>query len=162
MTPATQKKTGITKRMSKKALQEKLTATIADIDKELEELRGTNDTAFKCSSHFKLNENDSNNINIQSCTDIGYMLKGIAVITNLQKTYTEVAKTMKLEKYPAMYWLNYPVKDWIHDLQLRIRIVSNHDRITKLMDTKNKLTPFLSMDARLISTLKEINVTLNS
>ncbi len=155
------KKAGITKRTSKKALQEKLTATIADIDKELAQLRGGTSNIFKCTAQFKLNENDQNNINIQGCSDVGYMLKGIALLTNLQKTYTETAKAMKLEKCPPMLWLNYPTKDWIHDLQLRIRIVSNQERINQLTTTRAKLVPFLSIDAQLVNTLQEIDKTLN-
>lgn len=144
---------------SKEVLQKKLKQTIKAIDKRLSELTRGNGTVggyqWKSPGNFKMNELDSNNINILTCQDLTYLIKALGLMRRIKKEYEQTAKEEGLTKYPVCPWLGYPVDSWITDLEVRVRIVGNQGLINELNATRGKLVTHLSEEEKLSATLLE-------
>lgn len=142
---------------TKEELQKHLKDAIKKIDAKLKSLMRHTSTIAKSPGNFKLNENDSNNINILTCIDIGYLLKGLGMLNRLKREYEQTAKEEKLDKYPPLTWIGINADLWIHDLRMRIAVVSNAALISGLQESRKKLETFLTEEQRLHSTLLEIS-----
>lgn len=148
--------------LSKEALRAKMKLTLKDIDKRLLKLQKGSSAQFKAPASFKLNENDQNNINIQTCVDICYLLKALSLMNRIKREYEQTAKELELVKYPVCLWCGGSVDAWIHDLKFRIGIVTNASTITSLTAARAKLETFLTEEDRLSITLKEIAALISS
>ncbi len=152
--------------MSKAQLQTTLQKSLKKINVELVNLYGgymNPETGkpeirnFKLiAGNFKMNENDSNNINIHTTEDLSYLIKAYGHMTRIDKEYIDSAIELGLKEFPVCKWLTAEASLWIHDIRLRIFQIVNKDKIQKLESAKAKLTTFLSEDERLRATLQEI------
>jgi hypothetical protein len=146
---------------SKEELQKKMKLALREIDKKLTKLNyGVNGT-YKTVTNFKLNENDSNQINITTCIDLSYLIKALSFMRRIKREYYETAEDLKLEKYPVCVWLNYDISWWIDDLKMRISIIHNTELINGLIAGKKKLETFLTEEDRLSQTLTDLSKLFN-
>jgi hypothetical protein len=141
---------------SKAELRKKMKETLKEIDKKLTKLHKGSNATYKAQPQFKMNELDGNTVNIQQTADVMYLIRALALMKRVQKEYEETAKELELVKYPVCLWFGVPVSAWIHDLSLRIGIVTNADTIQKLTVSRNKLETFLTEEDRLAITLREV------
>lgn len=147
--------------VSKEVLRTQMQSALKEIDTKLKKLLKGTQILYKVIANFKMNENDNNNVNIQTSTDVVYLLKALALMKQVQKKYEETAKELQLVRYPVCLWLGSPVTGWIHDLTLRISLVTNADMINGLTEARKKLESFLTEEDRLSITLKEIATLIN-
>jgi hypothetical protein len=142
-------------------LDKKLKQAIKTIDKKLSDL-GVSAEAYKYKNpgNFKYNENDSNTINIQTSMDVGYLIKALAKMKRVSLEYESLCEELELSTYPACSWYGYSVDNWIDDLTVRIKLVTNASRINELHQSKAELNQFLSQEDRLQNTLDKISKIL--
>lgn len=137
-------------------LNEKLKKALSTIDRKLKAL-GVNGTAiFQAPAHFKYNELDGNTINIQGYMDLDYLIKALAKMKEIRRTYDATCHDLELKAVPIAKWCGVPVDAWINDLTIRIKLVANAVQITELNKAKTDLTTFLSTEDRLVSTLNRV------
>lgn len=158
-------KTNLTTRVvlaeDKEKLQKQLQKALASIDERILELNGNaSKTSFKTSGSFKYNELDGNTVNIHTSGDLVYLIKSLALMQRIKDEYDTAAISAGLITYPVCTWLGTHVESWIHDLQIRVKIVGNGALIAQLTTERRKLESFLTEDQRLATTLNNLSKLL--
>ena len=140
-------------------LNKKLRNAIATIDRKLKKLGAfmPGEIVYKVSNPgaFKYNELDSNTVNIQNCTQLAYLIKAHAMLTGLSREYKASVEKIGIA-YIEPIWCTFPLEDWLHDLEIRIRIVGNQTTINELYKAREELYGFLSNEDKLFNTLSKL------
>ena len=140
-------------------LNKKLRNAIATIDRKLKKLGAfmPGESVYKVSNPgaFKYNELDSNTVNIQNCLSLTYLIKAHAMLTGLNREYKTSVEKIGID-YIAPFWCTFPLEDWLHDLEIRIRIVGNQTTINELYKAREELYGFLSNEDKLFNTLTKL------
>lgn len=145
---------------SKEELRVEMKSTLKELDKKLKKLTGSNKAVFQATGNFKVNENDSNSINIQSCLDLCYLIKALGAAKRIKKEFEAELEILKLLNPPVCYWLQNPIDYWINDLNLRIHNITYAKQIEELQAAKTRLETFLSEEDRLVKTLTDVELLL--
>lgn len=146
---------------SKEELRVEMKSTLKELDKKLKKLTGSDDRTFKITNtNFKINENDSNSINIHSCSDVSYLIKALAILKRIKKDYDIELELLNLPTSPVCMWLNHPIDNWINDINLRIHNIAYAKQIADLQAAKTRLETFLSEEDRLFKTLTDVELLL--
>lgn len=140
---------------SKDELQNSLNEAIKTIDKRLKQLGVYGNYLYKAQGNFKMNENDSNTINIQSSVDVNYLVQALGKMKRLKKEMEETYDTLGITEYQAPRHMGNPIDAWISDLTHRIKVVVNTVIITQLNERRVELTTHLSAEQRLFETLQK-------
>ena len=140
-------------------LNKKLRNAIATIDRKLKKLGAfmPGESVYKVSSPgaFKYNELDSNTVNIQNCAQLTYLIKAHAMLTGLNREYKASVEKIGID-YIVPLWCTFALEDWLHDLEIRIRIVGNQTTINELYKAREELYGFLSNEDKLFNTLSKL------
>jgi hypothetical protein len=141
-------------------LNKKLKNAIATIDRKLKKLGVSSPgeaRPYKIGNpgSFKYNELDSNTVNIHNAANLNYLLKAHAMLSALNTSYKATLEKLELEYTPCI-WCNLPAEDWIHDLEIQIKIVANQTTILTLQKAKEELYGFLSNEDKLFNTLSKL------
>ena len=140
-------------------LNKKLRNAIATIDRKLKKLGAfmPGESVYKVSNPgaFKYNELDSNTVNIQNCAQLSYLIKAHAMLTGLSREYKASVEKIGIA-YIEPLWCTFPLEDWLHDLEIRIRIVGNQTTINELYKAREELYGFLSNEDKLFNTLSKL------
>ena len=140
-------------------LNKKLRNAIATIDRKLKKLGAfmPGESVYKVSNPgaFKYNELDSNTVNIQNCLSLTYLIKAHAMLTGLNREYKASVEKIGID-YIVPLWCTFPLEDWLHDLEIRIRIVGNQTTINELYKAREELYGFLSNEDKLFNTLTKL------
>ena len=140
-------------------LNKKLRNAIATIDRKLKKLGAfmPGESVYKVSNPgaFKYNELDSNTVNIQNCSQLTYLIKAHAMLTGLNREYKSSVEKIGID-YIVPLWCTFPLEDWLHDLEIRIRIVGNQTTINELYKAREELYGFLSNEDKLFNTLSKL------
>lgn len=140
-------------------LNKKLKNAIATIDRKLKKLGALKpgEIAYKVSNPgaFKYNELDSNTVNTQNCSQLPYLIKSHAMLTGLNREYKASVEKIGID-YIVPTWCNFPLEDWLHDLEIKIRIVGNQTTINELYKAREELYGFLSNEDKLFNTLSKL------
>lgn len=148
--------------LSKKARQSALQEKINQIDKELEKI-GVLDIKYKIPSGIQHPETQQNTIVISGIPDLNLLIRLLAYFTNMQNCKKLIEKDHELPKDFILKQQNgHNVCDIIHDLNLRICLMLNANKIKILTESKAKLLPFLNEESRFINALKEIDSLLKN
>lgn len=142
---------------NKEELNKKLKVTLKNIDKKLKNIGvNTLEDPYQTGGHFKYNELDANTINICTTSDLIYLVKALSLMKSVKENYENTMGDMFIKEYPVCTWVNISIDKWIHDLENRIKIVSNQFLIDKLNAAKKDLEQYLSQDEKLYSTLIKV------
>ncbi len=144
------------KPLGKKQMQLALKQEIERIDSELAKLGIYGEIVYKCSgiTNFETNQNT---INISGMTDLNMLLRFLSHYENLKNNTDKYIKEFNVIATQGILNVNQiPVQNIIHDLVLRIKILTNSTKINNLNAARTKLMPFLDEDSRLVNTLKEV------
>ncbi len=141
-------------------LNKKLKSALKVIDKKLAQLGVGTNIIYKGSGTFKYGELEPNTVNIHSGMDLGYLIKALAKMKRVKAEYDETCKALELATYPICLWFGQDINLYIHDLELRVKIVANTAQIKALEDSKKELTGFLSQEDRLSETLTKLSSLL--
>ena len=140
-------------------LNKKLRNAIATIDRKLKKLGAfmPGESVYKVSNPgaFKYNELDSNTVNIQNCAQLTYLIKAHAMLTGLNREYKASVEKIGID-YIVPLWCTFALEDWLHDLEIRIRIVGNQTTINELYKAREELYEFLSNKDKLFNTLSKL------
>jgi len=143
-------------------LNKKLKTAMNTIDRKLKKLGvdDMNTVVASTNGAFKMNENDSNTVQIFTTPNLPYLINALSLMMRMQREYLETANYMEVKIVPTQNWCNYNVEGWIIDLERTIKKVSNADQISKLRLAKTSLSSFLSQEDRLFSTLTDLSELL--
>jgi hypothetical protein len=162
MTPKIIEKTEVSISSASQAeLNDKLKKALQTIDKKLRRLHGGGTcVSYKAPPNFKYNELDGNTINLQNCVSIDYLIKSLAKMKRIKLEYNDTLIDLDLRTAPSPMWCGILVDNWIHDLELRCKIVGNAAQIEALNKSKADLETFLSQEDRLRTTLETVSALL--
>ena len=73
-----------------------------------------------------------------------------------KKEYYDKFASKTLDSYPVFKWQSYTYEQWENDLNTRLAIISEYDRLQKINEAKAKLERFLTEEDQLNITLKEL------
>ena len=138
-------------------LNKKLKAALGTIGRKLKKLGVNPNIVYKTNGSFKYNENDSNNIQIFTHAEPNYLAKALGMLRRVKKETEEVYAGMEITTYPTIIWFQYDIDWWIHDLEIRLKIVCNQTKIAELTQAKNELETFMSQEDRLVNTLSKVS-----
>jgi len=159
MTTAIAKRNNYT---SKKARQSALQDKINLIDEELKKI-GVDDMKFRIPNAINNPETPQNTININGITDLSLLFRLLSYFESIIKCKKEFER---LNKLPDTFLLKnqngFLINDIVHDINLRILILTNQEKINILKVSKEKLLPFLNEESRFINALHEIDSLLKS
>jgi hypothetical protein len=145
---------------TKEELRVEMKSTLKQLDKKLKKLTGSNSGHFKAAGNFKVNENDSNSINIQSCVDLCYLVKALAAAKRIKREFDAELEILNLPTSPICMWMGSRIEDWINDISLRIHNLTYAKQIADLQAAKTRLETFLSEEDRLVKTLTDVELLL--
>ena len=148
----------VVKTQSSEELNKKLKSAIRTIDAKLKKLGISDSIQYRVSNagSFKYNELDANTVNIHTCINIPYLLKAHGMLKRVLADYQESIVQLELEDVPYCIWMNVSVEDWIHDIEIRIKVAHNQSRILELNQAKTELYGFLSNEDKLFNTLTKL------
>lgn len=150
------KNKNITKKSSKKQMQEALVNEIEKIDAKLASLGLPPNIQYKCNT-ITNHETPQNSINISGQTEINILYRFLAYYENMYNNILSNSEKLLGVKNTDIRNINgFLIRDIICDLQLRIKVLSNSQLIASLTLAKQKLSPFLDEDTRLFNTIKEV------
>ena len=143
-------------KVPKTELDVKLEQALKAIDKKLKSL-GASDIGkglqYPDVYSFKYNENDSNTINISTCTDVHYLTKALA---KMKRVKFEIERSNEEEGFAAVpHWLGAPVDKWVCNLQQRCKQVINGKLITELTAQRTELAGLMSAEQKLFNALEK-------
>lgn len=97
-------------------------------------------------------------VDISTCTDITFLVNGLATLRTQKKAYDEVYSAVLEQKtFPVFKgYGGYAYEEWENDIKLRLHVVTQEDTVKKLTEAKKKLEQFLTQDDRLKMVLGEI------
>lgn len=151
----------VSKTTGKKKMQLALKQEIERINSELEKLGIYGEIKYRCSAitNFELPQNS---VNISSMTDINQILRFLSYYENLNKNIDSYIKEFKVTTpFAKVNVNNISIDNIIHDLVLRLKVITNSTKIANLNAAKSKLMPFLDEESRLVNTLKEVQNLYN-
>ncbi|RTK92891.1 MAG: hypothetical protein EKK64_11140 [Neisseriaceae bacterium] len=100
--------------------------------------------------------------NLKEETDLNVLIKMAASIISRDKAYNDAAQILQLPQYPQFKVNGNHKDEWLKDIQLRIAIITNDDKIKKLQEFKDKATQFLSEEDQKAILFKEMGDFLNT
>lgn len=131
------------------------------INQELEKISAIHDQTYKTSCNFRYNPTNSySEVCIDDCTEIKSLINVYAFVKNKEQDYTDAANELKIKTAPLFKWCGYRVEDWKHDIELRITILTQKEKIDKLKKWQRKLEDFLSEEDKLNGMLEELGQDL--
>lgn len=145
----------IARQVPKTELDIKLEQALKAIDKKLKFLGATsgNEAKYPEAHGFKYNENDSNTINILTYSDLGYLVKALAMCKRVK---AEVELSNKEENLNApVLWMGLPIDKWIANLSQRCKLVANQDAIKELQEQRVELSKLMSAEQKLFNALEK-------
>ena len=97
-----------------------------------------------------------------SLNDKHLLFRLLALFTNQLETTKLFSKKHKIPTVVLTNGNGQRVVDIVHDIELRILVLTNQSEINKLTSIKEKLIPFMNEDSRFINTLKEVTELMKS
>ena len=86
-------------------------------------------------------------INVE--TRIEKLISILGFLYNKSSEYAKGAEIAMLASYPIFKWEGYTYDDWKNDIELRIHIVTEHERKTEMVEMKKELESYFSREDRL-------------
>lgn len=140
------------------AQREKLHNALTIIDSQLSNLKAIESQTYQTSGEFRWNPNYHGNdpINIHRCSDLKTLISIYSYLMPKNEEYDRSAAEIGLSEYPSFEWQGYPWSAWKHDLQMRISLVTQKEKISSLRLAKEKLEKFLTEEDQLSITLSQL------
>lgn len=70
--------------------------------------------------------------------------------------YNAAAETCGVDEYLQFRWIDCPIQDWLHDIKLRIAILTHENKKQNLQKAKSQLSTFLSDKDKLAQVLESV------
>lgn len=118
--------------------QEKYNAILKALQ-NLKSMEGT----MRTSGRFYSNGID---IDITKEKDISKLVQLGANIVRYNKDYEEFAYELKLKTIPVLKFAGYEAKEWLHDIKIRLQVLTQKETREKLEHYKTKLEEFFSKE----------------
>ena len=103
--------------------------------------------------------NISNNVNIQTVTDINKLVDLYALLLAKEDYYLRAAKELGVKV--VLKWQSYTFEAWKKDFKTRINIIELNNKKAELKELENRLDKLISQDQRRELELAEIQKILN-
>lgn len=129
---------------------DKIRKTISVIDTKLSTFKELESSQFKTNGNFSWSNdlNDSYQVNIHECEELDALLIIYSELNSKKINYEESAKELSIKEFPTMKWQSTLVENWLHDLQIRIKMIQHHAVKEKLEADKEELQSYLSQTDR--------------
>lgn len=141
-------------------LQGELKKAISAIDRRIKSLGGHSTYLFKAIANFKYNELDPNNINVQTCQDLPYLIKSLSKMKRVEREYNATMQELKVDTYPVCNWQNIPISAWIEDLTYLVKRLSNKTTLDTLTQKRAELQQFMSAEEKLVNILESLKTVM--
>jgi hypothetical protein len=125
------------------------------LEKEIESLNEITDSKYKAGSSL------DGFGNIQTCTDISTLIKAASSIRSREKSYLETAEDLGLRMYPKFNLNGGSSDDWMHDIKLRINILTHHEKLEKLKSYREEMKTLITKEERKAMLFKDMATYLN-
>lgn len=161
-------KHAVAKTIQKSELDNNLEKALKTIDRKLKQLTGVDPSnsqhpapfVWRWGTNFKMNENDSNNINLTTCQDMGYLIKALAWMKRLKVDTENIMEELQYTAVTPVVWMGYTLDSWIEALQFRIRQIRYSAEIAQLQSAKAELVGLMSSEQKLFNALSKVEAIL--
>lgn len=125
-------------------------------------LKGIENKSYKTSKRFKFNPTayDNNGIPIDTVTDVTLLLNISAFLIEKEEYYQKAIEHFKLDtpdfEVPMFKWCDYSKEDWLEDIELRIQLIYQKEKIDLLKEARAELKQLQTRNDRLEGLAKKI------
>lgn len=98
---------------------------------------------------------NSNHFNLNTVSDVGYLVRALGFLLEKQATQAEAAKRLGVEGY-VFDWKGYSLEDWEADFKMRADTIAWNAKQKKLQALQKKLKDLRSEEAKTGDALSEI------
>ena len=134
--------------------QEKLDTMLGAMDTKIQSIKENTNKPNLTSGQFGFNvnaENKANNpINIHAEMSVRLLISILGFLIAKKAEYEAAAKALKLKKFPMFAWCGFDFDAWTNDINTRILVLTNHEELKKLEETRSELSKFQSKDAQMM------------
>ena len=136
-----------------------LISTLAAINERLNAMKMAELTGFKSHGKFRWNPAYTGNapIDIHTNTDLSELLNIYASLSRKQDDYNTAAEQNGLSEYPVFKWQDSSGDDWLHDIKLRINMLTHETKKRELLNAKKELSTFMSPEDKLAITIANVS-----
>jgi len=115
-----------------------LISVVNMLDKKIKEFDGLRDTSYKTSGVL------DGIGDIKKETKIDKLIKAYGSVLSREKVYNESAEDLGLKTFPQFELNGHTRSDWKHDINFRISIIDNKDKLDKMKLWKEKLSGIMT------------------
>lgn len=107
-------------------------------------------SACKTGGMFTYSPNSPNaaKVDITKATDLAGLLMITGFIIKKREEYDSAIKALELKTAPIFKWLGYAAEDWLHDLKVRVAILTQDEERKLLEGYQAELSKYFSDDDR--------------
>lgn len=131
--------------------------TLENIKAKLNELKLITDTPYKTTGVLTMAEQK---IDIKTIKDVESLIKAYSSVRAREIAYNEAADDLGIKTYKQFSINGGTSKDWKHDIDLRIQIITVEDKKNKFQKAYDKMQKFLSEEEQRAIAMKEVEALL--
>jgi hypothetical protein len=134
--------------------QEKLDTMLNAMDTKIEAIKNDTNRPNLTSGQFGFTMGSDNKpskaINIHIEMSVRLLISILGFLIAKKSEYEAAAKVLKLKKFPMFAWCGFDFDAWSNDINTRILVLTNHEELKKLEETRSELSKFQSKDAQMM------------
>ena len=134
--------------------QQKLDTMLGAMDAKIETIKTNTNRPNLTSGQFGFTMNSDNKptnvINIHAEMSVRLLISILGFLIAKKAEYEAAAKSLKLKKYPMFAWCGFDFDAWSNDINTRILVLTNHEELKQLEETRSELGKFQSKDAQMM------------
>lgn len=124
---------------------------LAKIEKALAEQEVIRTTSYRTGGSV-----DGFGNNLKDEKEVGNVIRMFSKVQANAVAYNDATSTLELETTPVFTFKGSTLEDWKIDCQLRIKIITLEDRLSKLQKARDIMTQFLSEDDKKKQALADV------
>lgn len=128
-------------------------------------LKGIENKSYRTTCRFKFNPTsyDNNGIPIDTVTDVSLLLNIAAFLIEKEEYYQKAVEHFKLDtpdfEIPVFKWNGYSKNDWLEDIELRLQLIYQKEKIDLLDEAEAELKQLQTRTDRLEALASRLNFT---
>jgi len=95
--------------------------------------------------------------NLKDEKSIETLIRAMASVTIREDSYNEAASALELDTFPVFKLGGCSSEDWKKDIQFRIYVINNKDRIAELEALKAEASKFISVEDQKVMFFEKLN-----
>ena len=137
---------------------EQVMALMTEVNKREAEIKQAERPNWKTNCSFNFAQGKPINLHVES--DVKMLATVVCFLQTLEKGYGQACETLGIDLAGDITWDGFAMKDWIHDIRLRVNKIQIQDKKKKLATLKKRLDKIVSPELKAKMELEAISKEL--